>query len=236
MAKDSYWFRHDSTAGRGSKLLMIQKIYGHWGKGVYWDVVEVLREQDDYKFDKSDTSLGLLSDLIRADEMRFKSWYLDCVRIGLFSEDETHFFSEVLTENMQVWERQKTNGSQGGRPKKTTGLNPTLKPTPFKKSKPTHKTIIEDNRIKEKIIRNKILFKDSPFFNKKTFKDALPDWSSEKLKYYYESALSWSNEGNKKIDWVATVRNWASRDEKEGKLKFKSDTNKHYMPLQGTIN
>ena len=81
-----------------------------------------------------------------------------------------------------------------------------------------------DSKIKNKKDNNKSkhLFSQSIYFNKHKFKEALSDWNSEKLKYYYESLLTWSNEGNKKIDWIATARQWASRDEKLGKLKFES--------------
>lgn len=71
----------------------------------------------------------------------------------------------------------------------------------------------------------KILFKDSEIFDKNKFKAAFPEWQKDKLAYYYEQVLTWSNEGNKKIDWVATVRTWANRDEKQGKIKFASKQN-----------
>ena len=70
----------------------------------------------------------------------------------------------------------------------------------------------------------KHLFSESTYFDKHKFKEAFQDWNSEKLKYYYESLLTWSNEGNKKIDWIATARQWASRDEREGKVKFEVST------------
>ena len=70
--------------------------------------------------------------------------------------------------------------------------------------------------------KNKILFNESLIFDKVKFKELFPEWSKDKLSYYYENALTWSNEGNKKIDWVATVRTWANRDEKQGKIKFEN--------------
>jgi hypothetical protein len=76
-------------------------------------------------------------------------------------------------------------------------------------------------KVKEKVERaSKILFKDSEIFDKVKFKEAFPLWTKEKLSYYYLAAEAWSGENKKKIDWVATVRVWAARDEKEGKLKF----------------
>lgn len=80
---------------------------------------------------------------------------------------------------------------------------------------------------------SKCLFKDSDLFIKHNFKEAFPDWSKEKLAYYYEQVLTWSNEGNKKIDWKATVRTWANRDEKQGKIKF--DVQPTHVPLSGII-
>lgn len=85
----------------------------------------------------------------------------------------------------------------------------------------------EKEEVKEKVkeqrtIKSKIFFSESNIFDKHKFKEAFPEWNKDKLAYYYETVLTWSNEGNKKIDWVATVRNWALRDEKQGKIKFES--------------
>ena len=71
--------------------------------------------------------------------------------------------------------------------------------------------------------KQKHFFKDSDLFDRVKFKEIFCDWQQEKLRYYYDSVLTWSNEGNKKIDWIATVRNWEARDAKEGKLKFPAD-------------
>jgi hypothetical protein len=67
---------------------------------------------------------------------------------------------------------------------------------------------------------SKHLFTKDPLFEKKVFAAAFPEWSKEKLAYYYDATLTWSNEGNMKKDWKATVRTWALRDEKQGKIKF----------------
>ena len=75
-----------------------------------------------------------------------------------------------------------------------------------------------------KNVNKKILFINSPYYSKKLFAEQFPDWSREKLAYYYDAVLAWSNEGNKKIDWIATVKNWAKRDEKEGKITFNKPT------------
>ena len=117
--KDSYWFKHDSTAGRGLKMRKMAHIYSHWGKGIYWDVVEILRDQDCYRFQCDESSLQLLADLIGCKhETRFINWFNDCVRIGLFAIKDKYFYCEPLSLNMVVWETKKTNGGKGGRPVK----------------------------------------------------------------------------------------------------------------------
>lgn len=127
MAKDSFWFKHDSSAGRGTKIRRIQILYGHWGKGVYWDVIEILRDQEDYSYENDAESLRLLAGLIgvnlevndqtiHSDSpvstlSKFEKWYKDCVKYGLFIEVDGKFRSPILSENMSKWEVKKRNGS-----------------------------------------------------------------------------------------------------------------------------
>lgn len=116
VAKDSYWFRHDSTAGRGLKFRKLQHIYGHEGKGIYWDVIEILREQEKYEYECDSSSLQMLCDIIgHKDVTRFMNWFNECVRLELLVKTDTKFFSPALTESMVFWEKQRKNGKQGGR-------------------------------------------------------------------------------------------------------------------------
>lgn len=87
----------------------------------------------------------------------------------------------------------------------------------------------------EKISRP-ILFRDSIYFDKQKF---IEDFETNDYKffdgnYYYESALNWSNSGNKKkINWVATAKNWALRDLKDGKPKLKKEYEQKYNQSKG---
>jgi len=148
MSKDAYWFRHDSTAGRGLKLRKIQHIYGHEGKGIYWDIVEILRDQEEYKFESSDSSLQLLADLISyKDESRFITWFKDCIKVGLFEliNNNKYFHCPPLTKNMSVWETKKDNGSKGGRPKITETITETITESKAKHKANQKHNIIEHN-------------------------------------------------------------------------------------------
>lgn len=52
------------------------------------------------------------------------------------------------------------------------------------------------------------------------FNEELKGWPLEKITYYWQALQNYSNQGNKYIDWISTARQWAARDEKEGKIKF----------------
>lgn len=149
MGKDSYWFKHDSSAGRGSRMRKMTAIHGHEGKGLYWDVLETLREQSDYVYDSDDLSLHLLSEMIGCkDVVKFHNWFKDCVRIGLFEDENGRFCSPILCENMKKWETAKSNGSKGGRPKKTQ-TKPEAKPKRNQRHNLNHnlnETIREEKR------------------------------------------------------------------------------------------
>jgi len=115
MAKDSYWFRHDSSAGRGTRMRKMAFIYGHWGKGIYWDVMEILRDQDGYRLEMDDLSIQMLADLIGCkDPDKLFNWVQDCIKIDLLQCDEKYFFSAVLFGNMAKWETTKDAGIQSG--------------------------------------------------------------------------------------------------------------------------
>jgi hypothetical protein len=81
---------------------------------------------------------------------------------------------------------------------------------------------------RKKRVEDKIRFEDSIIFDKHKFKEHFNEWNKAKLIHYYNSALSYSVEGNKYVDWGMAINNWASRDENKG-MKFKGDA-----PLQET--
>jgi len=127
--KDSYWFRHDSSAGRGLKMRKMAFKFGHEGKGIYWDVIEILRDTNGYKFESDPDSLRLLCDIIgHKDPAKFLDWFNACVEIGLFTINGKYFSCDPLTSNMEKWEIKKANGSRGGRPPKKPNTKPNTKP------------------------------------------------------------------------------------------------------------
>lgn len=149
--KDSFWFKHDSNALRDMKLMKVKALYDFWGIGLYWSVIEILREQDGYKFQSDESGLDLVCSLVSClDSIRFHNWFNDCVKFGLFKIDNGYFYSNSLVERMKNWEILKSNGSKGGRPPKPK-MKPEVKPEYKPEDKPLDKIRIEykDKRIED---------------------------------------------------------------------------------------
>lgn len=113
MKKDSYWFKHDSTASRDLKLMSIKVIYDFWGIGVFWTIIEFLREQSGYKFEYTDKNLTMLCSIIGCkDEVKFNNFIHDCLNYNLFEIKDNYLISNRLVLDMINWESKKNNGSE----------------------------------------------------------------------------------------------------------------------------
>ena len=55
--KDAYYFSHDSNARHDPRIIKLRRQYGAEGYGVFFMLVEILREQDDYTLDFNDESI-----------------------------------------------------------------------------------------------------------------------------------------------------------------------------------
>ena len=54
MSKDAYYFSHDSNARNDQRIMKIRMKYGIEGYGIYFGIIEILREQTDYKLTMDD--------------------------------------------------------------------------------------------------------------------------------------------------------------------------------------
>lgn len=81
---------------------------------------------------------------------------------------------------------------------------------------------IKDERRNLSIKERKILFSDSEYFEFDKFRVKILEDEKYKdfnLQYYHEALKNWSAEGNRKLNWIATAKNWMLRDYKEKKTK-----------------
>lgn len=110
MSKDAYWFKHDSNATNDVKIMQLLAEYGLEGYGAYWIIIEKLRDATGYKYPK-DKLKGLAWSL-RKDEDWIIGFIGFCVEVGLFKEDEKHFWSDSLIKRVDSWESAKEKRSE----------------------------------------------------------------------------------------------------------------------------
>ena len=103
MKKDAYYFPHFSNARQDRKVRRLRKELGIEGYGIYFMLLEVLRDQMDFKYPICD--IDLLADEFGTSEAKIKAVI---TTYGLFEFDNTDetFFSIRFEELHTVLGRQ----------------------------------------------------------------------------------------------------------------------------------
>lgn len=105
MAKDAYYFSHDSNARTDTKIVDMMYDYGMAGYGMFWFIVEVMRESDCYRLENNRSTwraLGMQMHL-KADELQ--KFIDDCIeQYRLFESDGVYFWSNSLVKRMEKLE------------------------------------------------------------------------------------------------------------------------------------
>ena len=114
--KDAFYFSHDSNASRDAKIVAVRRKFGAMGYGVYFMIIERLREERDY------THCRCYADLaydIQVDEEVVRSIVED-FELFAFTECGDRFFSPSLLRRMELMEaslqeRSKSSASKSRR-------------------------------------------------------------------------------------------------------------------------
>lgn len=202
--KDAYYFSHDANARRDPKILKLRRAMGIEGYGIYFMLIETLREQNDYRLTLS--SIPDIAYDIQAEEAKV-------VRIvnefDLFTIDGDFFHSNRLKRSMDQFNERRKNLSESGKrgnAKRWSSKQPDN--NPIATLSPPNLNPIAIKEIKGKEIKEK---------NSKKFIPPTLDEVKEyfKEKGYKESAaikaFNYYNEG----DWIDgqgnVVRNWKQK-------------------------
>lgn len=109
--KDAYYFPHDSNAKDDPKCILLIEQLGLEGYGIYWVLVETLRDQPNYCY-----PLQLLPALARRFNTTLEKMKTVVLNYGLFHlKDDTFFFSQSLISRMSLYEEKKLKRSLAGK-------------------------------------------------------------------------------------------------------------------------
>jgi hypothetical protein len=113
MAKDAYYFSHDSNARNDDKILKLRSKFGYEGYGLFWALIEVLRESTNYKFEVNNIKLLQLS--LAHPTKKLQSFIEFCINVGLLAKDNQFFWSERLLKSMISYNEKRTILSDAGK-------------------------------------------------------------------------------------------------------------------------
>jgi hypothetical protein len=99
--KEAYYFSHDANARHDPKILAMRSVYGTEGYGWYWIVVEMLREQENYKIKIGKYTWNALAMQMQCNADTAHKFVSDCIEeFELLHSDNEYFWSNSLLKRM----------------------------------------------------------------------------------------------------------------------------------------
>jgi len=104
MKKDAYYFSHDSNAWSDSKILKLRVIYKDkalWAYGLFWIILEKMRDESEHKLNHDNIEEIALYAQCNSDEIR--TYIEHCIKIKLFESDGIYFWSVSFLSRMEQY-------------------------------------------------------------------------------------------------------------------------------------
>jgi hypothetical protein len=102
--KDNYYFSHNSNLHRDPKVAAMLTVYGYAGYGWYNAILEILREQENYRLPiNTKYAYKTLGRELDTTEKKAQKFIDDCVNeFSLFKRDEQFLWSDDLLYSMEI--------------------------------------------------------------------------------------------------------------------------------------
>ena len=215
--KDAYYFSHDSNAKDDPKCVLLIEQLGMEGYGIFWVLIESLRDQPEYKY-----PLALIPALARRYNTTTEKVKTVVLQYGFFEiENDEFFYSDSLNRRMKGLskfresQRQKALKRWSDAPALPRDCHGNADLMPVKESK------VKESKEKESI---DTITPDEPAHRSQSFKpptiDDVRDYCKERKNHVdpdrfvdFYAAKGWMVGKNKMKDWKAAVRTWDRGDE-----------------------
>ena len=120
MPKDAYYFSHDSNARHDPKLGAVRAKYGWAGYGLYWAIIECLRDQDNYSYPNSllyglALAIGYDPNNPFTEDIKFDEFISFLIGIELLKNKDGVIFSSSLINRMKAFTSYRERLSESGK-------------------------------------------------------------------------------------------------------------------------
>lgn len=104
MSKEAYYFSHDANARHDPKILAMRSVYGIQGYAVFWIVIEMMREQEDFRLPNKNYIFNAIAMQVQCKNFSkddAKKFVEDCINeFDLLCSDEHFIWSNSLLKRM----------------------------------------------------------------------------------------------------------------------------------------
>ncbi len=112
--KESYYFSHDSNARHDPNICLMRAEYNVEGYGLYWIIIEILRNEPNYKLKLSRFPAIAIQSGVSPEKV--KQFIEDCIeKYNLFKSDGEFFWSDSLIRRMTKMEKIIKQRSEAGK-------------------------------------------------------------------------------------------------------------------------
>ena len=219
------YFLHDSSAFSDEKITELYINFGYEGLGLFYTILEKL------SFQEKPVKTEVLKKQLFVGKKLEKCWKF-MEEIDLISSNNGETFNKQLlnfSEKFTIKKEKNKKRISEWRKNQEDTENVTryesVRNTPKDNISKDNISKDKEKRVIEKSENKPHLFSDSNFFVFEEFEKQFEgtDYEVADLRFYYENVKNWSaGGGNKKLDWIATARNFMLKDRQENKLILKN--------------
>lgn len=234
MKKDAFYFPHFCNARHDRKLKRVQKELGIEGYGIYFMLLEVLREQTDLRYPLNE--IDLLADEFGSSEQKVR---VVICNYDLFQVDENqNFFSFKMIIYLQPYFEKSERGRNAAKKRweNANAYTNALHEQSISNTSKVKKTKLKETKLKE----NKIKLREYVFLFQYELDKLYTDYSEHEVNWMLDKLNSYKASVGKtyKSDYGA-INNWVKQSFEKEKKDFIKDNNTfstRMQIVQNTIN
>ena len=150
MNKDAYYFPHFSNARHDRKVKRIIKELGVEGYGIYFMLLEVLREQSNFEYPMDD--IDLLADEFRTSEQKVRTVICNYKLFDVTPDEK--FFSPKLIEYLEPYFKMKAQRQLAGQKSAEARQRKALQQANDEQPSNDRSTTVQQSKIKKSKVKN----------------------------------------------------------------------------------
>lgn len=242
--KDAYFFPHDSNARNDEKMLACRAVYGMEGIGIFWCIVEMLRDASGYKLVRNKYTFQTIATQLNIEHQKAETFINDCVNeftnsegVGLLCMDEKYLWSESLLRRMEVIDEKRAKAResanirwQKGRETNVNIPQSDINANAMRTHSDGNASKVKDSKVKDSkkkdVKASPVKQKFGQFLNVfltteeyEKLKERFNSTAEEKIEELSEALKSKAGYDRKYTDHYATILSWARMKEKNNPKK-----------------